>query len=89
MFFVLAVVSAICSVAVTSMIAAFLGKHGTNLNHMFWRVYAPKNIRQYRMLTVGENGMPGNFFYGFVVYFNFALALILLAIGIAFKALVE
>ena len=86
-FFILAIISAICSIVISVMIASFLSKHGIKINYVLLRLYILKYIRQYRKLTVEENGKPGNLFYAFIVSIN--LALVFATIGIVLRITVE
>jgi len=86
-FFIPAIISAICGIVISLMIASFLSKHGIKINYVFLRLYMLKYIHQYRKLTVEENGKPGNLFYAFIASMN--LALVFAAIGIVLKFAVD
>ncbi|MBA7608492.1 hypothetical protein ES703_15669 [subsurface metagenome] len=86
-FFILAIISVICGIVFSLMIASFLSKHGIKINYVFLRLYILKYIHQYRKLTVEENGKPGNLFYAFIVSMN--LALVFAVIGIVLRITVE
>ena len=87
LFFVLAIISAICGTVFSLMIASFLSKHGIKINYVFLRLYILKYIHQYRKLTMEEDGKPGNLFYAFIVSMN--LALVFAVIGIILRSTVE
>lgn len=80
LFFILAIISAICGTACSVMIASYLSKHGIKINWIFIRLYMLKYIHQYRELTVDENGKPGKLFYAFII--SMILALVFAAIGV-------
>jgi len=82
-FFILAIISAICSTAFMVMIASSLSKRGVKINYVFIKLYIIKYIHQYRKLTEEETGKPGNLFYAFIISMN--LALVFTIIGIILK----
>jgi hypothetical protein len=82
-FLVLAIISVIFGIVFSIFILSFLSRHGIKINYLLLRLYIIKYIRQYRELTVEQNGKPGRLFYAYV--FSMILALVFAAIGIALK----
>jgi len=72
-FLVLAIVSVLCGVVSSVMIAAFLSKRGTKINYLFFRIYIYKYVNQYRKITTEEDGKVGPLFYSFIGSFILAL----------------
>jgi len=82
----LAVISVIFNLVFSLMIASYLSKHGNKINY-WWdmRFHIVKYLKQYRKLTIEENGKPGNLFYAWVVAISLFLvsvvSLIVLLVG--------
>ena len=72
-FFVLALISVVCGIAASIMIASFLSKRGIKINYLFFEVLIFNYIRQYRKMTLEETGKPGPLFYLFTTAWNLAL----------------
>jgi len=83
-FLVLAIVSVLCGVVSSVMIAMFLSKRGTKINYLFFRIYIFKYVNQYRKITTEENGKVGPLFYSLIG--SFILALFLAVIGAILKS---
>ena len=66
-WYVLVAGSGILNGVFSYMIASYLSKHGTKINYWNIRRYMLKYLRQYRQLTIEENGRPGNLYYAWVV----------------------
>jgi len=84
-FLILAILSAFWGVVSSLVIASFLSKRGVKINYLFFKVLMFKYIRQYRTITMQENGRPGPWFYSFVVSMN--LALLLAAVGMVLRTI--
>ena len=70
----IAIVSAMCGVASTVMIAVSLQKRGYKVNWIWLRVLIlSKYLGQYRDVTRQETGRPGPLFYSYIIAMNFAL----------------
>ena len=82
-FLVLAIVSVLCGVVSSIMIATFVSKRGTKINFLFFRIYIYKYVNQYRKITTEENGKVGPLFYSFIV--SFILALLFAIVGAILK----
>jgi hypothetical protein len=63
----LAVISGILNGFFSYMITFYLSKHGIKI--AFWniRLYLLKYLKQYRKLTIEENGKSGNLFYAWII----------------------
>ncbi len=85
LFFVLAILSAVCGVVSSIVIASFLSRRGIKINFLFIRVLILKYIHRYRKITLQETGKPGPWFYSFIISMN--LALVCAIIGIVLKAI--
>jgi len=85
-FAFLAAISAIFNGVFGYMIASYLSKHGNKIDY-WWnmRFHMLKYLKQYRKLTIEENGKPGNLFYAWVVAISLFLvsvvSLIVLLVG--------
>ena len=82
-FLVLAIVSVLCGVVSSIMIATFVSKRGTKINYLFFRIYIYKYVNQYRKITTEENGKVGPLFYSIIG--SFILALLFAIVGTMFK----
>ena len=82
-FFILAITSTICGVIITLKITSFLSKHGIKINYWLLGWYIYKYLKQYRKLTIEENGKTGNLFYVFIVSWSLALVFFLIGIILA------
>jgi hypothetical protein len=67
MFGYLAAISGILNGVFTYMITHYLSKHGIKINYWNIRLYMIKYLRQYRKVTIEENGKPGNLFFAWLV----------------------
>lgn len=65
--FGLAVISGISSLLISFRAASHLSKHGTKINYWDVRFHPLKYFKQYRELTIEENGKPGSLFYAWIV----------------------
>ena len=72
-FLILAIISSICGGVISLKITSFLSKHGIKINYWLLRFYMLKYLKQYRKLTIEENGKPGNLFYAYIVSWSLAL----------------
>jgi uncharacterized oligopeptide transporter (OPT) family protein len=79
-FFILALISVVCGIAASIMIASFLSKRGIKINYLFFRVLIFGYIRQYRKITMEETGKPGPLFYSFITTWNLALLFVIIGI---------
>jgi len=79
-YIILAIISTICGVIFTLKITFFLSKHGVKVNYWLLRFYMLKYLRQYRKLTIEENGKPGNLFYAYIASWSFALVFYIILI---------
>jgi len=84
----LIVISAILNLVFSLMIASYLSKHGNGNKINYWwdmRFHIVKYLKQYRKLTIEENGKPGNLFYAWVAAMSLSLVsvifLIVLLVG--------
>jgi len=85
LFFVFAIISAVCGVISSIVIASLLSKRGIKINYPFIRVLIIKYVHQYRKITQQETGKPGPWFYSYVISMN--LALVFAVIGIVLKTI--
>jgi hypothetical protein len=85
LFFVLAILSALCGVASSIVITSLLSKRGIKINYPFIRVLIIKYVHQYRKITKQEGRKPGPWFYSYVISMN--LALVFAVVGIVLKAI--
>jgi hypothetical protein len=82
----LVVISVILNLVFSLMIASYLSKHGNKINY-WWdmRFHIVKYLKQYRKLTIEENGKPGKPFYAWVAAISLFLVsvifLIVLLVG--------
>jgi hypothetical protein len=65
--FGLAVIFGISSLLISFRAAFHLSKHGTKINYWDVRFHPLKYFKQYRELTIEENGKPGSLFYAWIV----------------------
>lgn len=86
-YLILVIISAICGVVFSLKITFFLSRHGIKINYWLLRLYMLKYLKQYRKLTIEENGKPGNLFYAFIASWSFAL--VILMIGIVLPIIVK
>jgi membrane protein YqaA with SNARE-associated domain len=84
-FAFLAAIGAIFNGVFGYMIASYLSKHGNKIS--FWwdmRFHLLKYLKQYRKLTIEQNGRPGALFYAWVAAIGlFLVSVIFLIILIA------
>ena len=85
LFLSLAILSALCGVVSSIVIAAWLSKRGIKINYPFIRVLIIKYVDQYHKITRQEAGKPRPWFYSFVISMN--LALVFAVVGFALKAI--
>jgi hypothetical protein len=85
LFFVLAILSALCGVVSSIVITSWLSKSGIKINYPFIRVLIIKYIHQYRKITQQESGKSGPWFYSYVISMN--LALVFAIVGFVLKAI--
>ncbi len=85
LFFVLAILSAVCGVVSSIAITALLSRRGIKINYLFIKVLIIKYVHQYRKITLQETGKPGPWFYSYVISMN--LALVFAIIGIVLKTI--
>ena len=85
LFFVLAIISAVCGVFSSIVITSWLSKRGIKINYPFIRVLIIKYVHQYRKITQQEGGKPGPWFYSYVISMN--LALVFTIAGFVLKAI--
>ena len=79
--FGLAVISGILSLVISFRAASHLSKHGTKISYWDVRFHPLKYLKQYRELTIEENGKPGRLFYAwFVTISLFSVLLISLIV---------
>jgi hypothetical protein len=83
----IAVISGIINGVFTYMITHYLSKRGIKINYWNLRLLMLKYLRQYRKLTIEENGKPGNLFYAWIVSISLFLvsAIILVVIIVTSK----
>lgn len=79
-FFILALISVACGIAVSVMIASFLSKRGIKINFLLFRLFIFKWVGQYREITMEETGKPGPLFYWFITSWNVALVFAIIGI---------
>jgi hypothetical protein len=48
-------------------IAIYLASRGEKINYVFIKLFALKYVQRYRVLTAGETGRPGFWFYSYVL----------------------
>jgi hypothetical protein len=66
------------------VITNFVSERGTKINYFLYRIYIIKYVNQYKQITEEENGVPGPWFYSFVISMNMTLVFAL--IGILLKS---
>jgi hypothetical protein len=75
--FGLAVICGISSLVISFMAASHLSKPGTKINYWDVRFHALKYLKQYREITIEENGKPGSLYYAWFIAFGlFAVCMI-------------
>jgi hypothetical protein len=75
--FGLAVISGISSLLISFRAASHLSRHGTKINYWNVRFHPLKYLKQYRELTIEENGKTGSLFYAWIVTISlFSVSLI-------------
>ena len=79
-FLTLAILSILCGVVSSIMIAAFVSKRGTKINYLLFRIFIFKYVNQYRKITEEENGKVGPLFYSLIGSFLLALLSVIVAI---------
>ena len=65
------------------VITSFVSERGTKINYFLYRIYIIKYVNQYKQITEEENGVPGPWFYSFVISMN--MTLVFAIIGILLK----
>jgi hypothetical protein len=65
------------------VITSFVSERGTKINYFLYRIYIIKYVNQYKQITEEENGVPGPWFYSFVISMN--LTWVFAIIGILLK----
>jgi len=79
--FGLAAISGIFSLVISFMAASYLSKHGTKISYWNVRFRPLKYLKQYRELTIEENGKTGSLFYAwFVTISLFSVSIIFLIV---------
>jgi len=83
----LALISGIINGVFTYIITHYLSKHDIKINYWNLRLMMLKYLKQYRKLTIEENGKPGNLFYAWIVSITLFLvsAIILVVIIVTSK----
>jgi hypothetical protein len=66
------------------VITNFVSERGTKINYFLYRIYIIKYVNQYKQITEEENGVPGPWFYSFVISMN--LTLVFAILGILLKS---
>jgi len=84
-FLTLGIICVLWGVVSGMQIGAYLSARGVKINWLFYKIFLPKYVGQYRDITVKETGKPGWWYYSFVYSMLLALALVL--IGIVLKAI--
>jgi hypothetical protein len=59
LFFILALVSVVLGTVTWIMIVSFLSKRGIKINYLLLKVLIVRYVKQYRRITIEENGKPG------------------------------
>lgn len=81
-FAILAVVTGISNGVFAYQILSYLSKHNIKVNYWMIRLYMLKYLAQYRKVTIGESGQPGNLYYAWIISIGLfvfsAIALIIL-----------
>jgi len=81
--FGLAVIFGISSLVISFVAASHLSKRGTKINYWDVRFHPLKYFRQYRELTIEENGKPGILFHAWLVTMSlFAVCIISLIVSV-------
>ena len=84
--FGLAVIFGISSLLISFRAASHLSKHGTKINYWDVRFHPLKYFKQYRELTIEENGKPGSLFYAWIVTVSlFAVCIMSLIVTVLIK----
>ena len=78
LFFILALVSVVLGIVTWIMIVSFLSKRGIKINYLLLKVLIVRYVKQYRRITIEENGKPGPWFYPFIISMSLTL---LFAVG--------
>ena len=82
-FLVLAFISVAVGIVSSIAITAYVSERGIKINYFLWRIMIFKYFNEYVAMTKKENGMPGAWYYTFVV--AMILAVVFVVIGIAVK----
>ena len=85
LFLGLALVSVGWGIVSMIVITSFVADRGTKINFFLYRLYIIKYLKQYKQITEAEKGVPGLWFYLFVISMN--LALLFSIIGFVAKSL--
>lgn len=64
-------------------IVAYLSTRGEKISYVFIKLFALKYVHRYRVLTTGETGRPGFWFYSYTLSMLGALVLGVLALTLA------
>ena len=80
----LAIISVLWGVVSSIKIIMYLSERGFKINYFLLKLLIIKYARQYYILTKGEEGKPGPWFYSFVGSMN--LGLVLAIIGLVLKS---
>ena len=79
----LAVISGILNGVFSYMITFYLSKHSIKINYWNIRLYMLKYLKQYRNLTIEENGKAGNLFYAWMISISlFLISAVILIVQI-------
>ena len=79
-YLILTIISTICGVVFTLKITSFLSRHGIKINYWLLKLYMLKYLKQYRELTIEENGKAGSLFYAFIASWSIALVFYIILI---------
>ena len=72
LFIFLAIFSAMGGIISAILITIYLKKRGLPANIMFWGFYFVRYIKQYKDLTLKDQGKTGMLFYLYIIFFNLA-----------------
>ena len=83
----LAVISGVLNGVFSWMIVYYLSKHGVKVNYWNVRLWMLKYLKQYRNLTIEEDGKSGNLFYAWIISISLLLisAVILIVLVLIFS----
>jgi hypothetical protein len=81
----IAIVSALWGVMDVILISIELDKRGIRVNMFLFRVNFFRYLRQYKKITLKENGKVGSLYYSFIFAMNLALVCAIIGLLLRFR----